>query len=110
MQKLFQDVDYAHDVFIIIKDFAIPIDDERKEDYMDCEDLVNRTSDKLKEIQAKRGEFVKQLEERMNEDIKLIFEETHEIYVELQDPTLIDVSKENQLLKPPRCSLSLMGV
>ncbi|XP_073833430.1 dynein heavy chain at 16F isoform X2 [Musca autumnalis] len=99
MQQLFADVDYAHDVFMIIKDFAIPIDDERKEDYMDCEDLVNRTSDKLKEIQAKRPEFVKQLEEKMNEDIQLIFEETHEIFVEVQDPFLIDKNSDRSAVK-----------
>uniref|UniRef100_A0A1I8P355 AAA+ ATPase domain-containing protein n=1 Tax=Stomoxys calcitrans TaxID=35570 RepID=A0A1I8P355_STOCA len=99
MQKLFAEVDYVHDVFIIIKDFSIPIDDERKEDYMNCEDLVNRTNDKLKEIQGKRVDFVKQLENKMNEDIKLIFEETHEVFVELQDPLLIDKEADLSLMK-----------
>lgn len=92
IEALFKEVDYAHDVFIIIKDYAIPIDDERKEDYMDCEDLVNQTNDKLKEIQAKRHEFITQLEESMNKDIQLIFEETHDIYLETQDSNLLDVS------------------
>ncbi|XP_075157385.1 dynein heavy chain at 16F [Haematobia irritans] len=99
MQGIFNDVDYVHDVYIIIKDFSIPIDDERKEDYMDCEDLVNRTNEKLKEIQGRRSDFVKQLEERMNEDIKMIFEETHEVYLDLQDPTLIDKETDRSLVK-----------
>lgn len=99
MQQLFADVDYAHDVFIIIKDFSIPIDNERKEEYMDCEDMVNRTFDKLKKIQAKRPQFIKKLEEKMNDDIKLIFEETHEIYVQILDPKLLDVSFDFFLLK-----------
>ena len=92
MEKLFDDIDYAHDVFIIIKDYAIPIDDERKEDYMDCEDLVNRTNDKLKEVQAKRNEFIATLEQCMNKDIEVIFTDTHEIFLETQDPSLLDVS------------------
>lgn len=91
MAKLFNDIDYAHDIFIIIKDYSIPIDDERKEDYMDCEDLVNRTNDKLKEIQAKRNKFIAKLEKYMNKDIEVIFSETHEIFLESQDPTLLDV-------------------
>uniref|UniRef100_A0A1A9V6M7 AAA+ ATPase domain-containing protein n=1 Tax=Glossina austeni TaxID=7395 RepID=A0A1A9V6M7_GLOAU len=107
MRQLYAHVDYAHDVFIIIKDFSIPIDDERKEDYMDCEDMVNQTFDKLKEIQARRPQFIKKLEEKMNEDIKLIFEETHEIYVQILDPKLLDkktprkqvLSKLDSLLK-----------
>uniref|UniRef100_A0A1B0FG22 AAA+ ATPase domain-containing protein n=1 Tax=Glossina morsitans morsitans TaxID=37546 RepID=A0A1B0FG22_GLOMM len=107
MRQLFADVDYAHDVFIIIKDFSIPIDSERKEEYMDCEDMVNRTFDKLKKIQAKRPQFIKKLEEKMNDDIKLIFEETHEIYVQILDPKLLDkktprkqvLSKLDSLLK-----------
>lgn len=92
MEKLFKEVDYAHDIFIIIKDYSIAIDDERKEDYMDCEDLVNRTNYKLKEIQAKRNQFITQLEESMNKDIQIIFEETHEIYLETQDSSLLDVN------------------
>lgn len=93
MQKLFDEVDYAHDVFIIIKDFSIPIDDDRKEDYMDCEDMVNRTSDKLKEIQGTRPQFVQKLDEKMREDIKTIYQETHSIYLEILDPLLLNVSK-----------------
>lgn len=92
MEKLFKEVDYAHDIFIIIKDYSIAIDDERKEDYMDCEDLVNRTNYKLKEIQAKRNQFITQLEESMNKDIQVIFEETREIYLETQDSSLLDVN------------------
>lgn len=90
--QIFEEVDYAHDVFIIIKDFAIPIDDERKEDYMDCEDFVNRTHDKLKEVQGNRGDFIQQLEDKMNHDIQSIFAETHEVYLETQQSMFLDVS------------------
>lgn len=92
VEKLFLDVDYAHNVFIIIKDFAIPIDDERKEDYMDCEDNVNRTHDILKQIQSTRPEFVKLLAAAMDEDIETMSSDTHELYLAIQNPRLLEVS------------------
>lgn len=90
--KLFADIDYAHDLFMIIKEFEIPCDDERREDYMDCEDLVNRGYDMLKEAQAKRSDFIKQLDERMLADIEILYQEIHEIALSVQVPELLDVS------------------
>ncbi|XP_018800561.1 PREDICTED: dynein heavy chain 6, axonemal [Bactrocera latifrons] len=89
--KLFADIDYAHDLFMIIKEFEIPCDDERREDYMDCEDLVNRGNDMLKEAQGKRPEFIKQLDERMLADIEILYQEIHEIALSVQVPELLDL-------------------
>lgn len=92
VQKLFEAIDYAHDVFMIIKDFQIPIDDEKRDDYMECEDMINRTNDTLKEVHARRQEFIDRLEEKMKVNIDYLMEEIHEIALEVVDPKLLDVS------------------
>ncbi|BFG02702.1 dynein heavy chain 6 axonemal [Drosophila madeirensis] len=94
LDLIFQDVDYVHDLLLIIKDFDIPIDDERKEDYMDTEDYVNRTKETLLEIQEKRQEFINRLDEAMMADIFALKEEIHEIAVVALEPWLLDAKSE----------------
>ncbi|XP_037937177.1 dynein heavy chain 6, axonemal [Teleopsis dalmanni] len=97
---LMTQVDYAHDLFIIMKDFEIPIDDERKEDYMDCEDLVNRTIDTLHETREKRQEFVNLLKEKIDEDIIKLFEDIAQITKETEAPHLLDIKSDSEKVLP----------
>ncbi|XP_001354829.2 dynein heavy chain 6, axonemal [Drosophila pseudoobscura] len=94
LDEIFNGIDYVHDLLLIIKDFSIPIDDDRKEDYMDTEDYVNRTKDTLHEIQERRQEFINLLEEVMMDDIFALKEEIHEIAVEALEPWLLDAKSE----------------
>ncbi|XP_060664252.1 LOW QUALITY PROTEIN: dynein axonemal heavy chain 6 [Drosophila nasuta] len=89
LDELFKTVDYVHDLLLIIKDFNIPIDDERKEDYMDTEDYLNRTKESLAEIMEKRQEFINQLDEAMQEDILGLKEDIHEVAVEALENWLL---------------------
>lgn len=92
LDDLFLVVDYVHDLLLIIKDFNIPIDDDRKEDYMDTEDFLNRTKDTLAEIRERRQDFINQLDEAMQDDIRLLKEDIHEVAVEAVEDWLLTVS------------------
>ncbi|KAH8299235.1 hypothetical protein KR044_006570, partial [Drosophila immigrans] len=89
LDELFKVVDYVHDLLLIIKDFNIPIDDERKEDYMDTEDYLNRTRESLAEILEKRQDFINLLDEAMQEDIQVLKEDIHEVAVEALENWLL---------------------
>lgn len=91
IEKLFTDVDYAHDCFILIKDFDIFIEDERKEEYMDCEDLINRCKDLLIEKQSERNTYIDKLNTAMQVDIKEIFVEIREVAEEIKDTKYLKV-------------------
>lgn len=91
LDELFLVVDYIHDLLLIIKDFNIPIDDERKEDYMDTEDYLNRTKETLAEIRERRQEFIDQLNIAMQDDINLLKDDIHEIAVEAMEEWLLTV-------------------
>ncbi|XP_017463779.1 PREDICTED: dynein heavy chain 6, axonemal-like, partial [Rhagoletis zephyria] len=99
LNKLFEAVDYAHDLYMIIKEFEIPCDDERREDYMDCEDLVNRGSELLKETQARRPDFINQLNQRMLADIDVLREEIHDIALGVQISELLDINTGSKKAK-----------
>ncbi|XP_032594376.1 dynein axonemal heavy chain 6 [Drosophila grimshawi] len=89
LNELFLVIDYIHDLLLIIKDFEIPIDDQRKEDYMDTEDYMNRTKDTLAEILEKRQDFINQLEEVMQDDINALKEDIHEVAIEVVEEWLL---------------------
>ncbi|XP_030566728.1 dynein heavy chain 6, axonemal [Drosophila novamexicana] len=89
LDELFLVIDYIHDLLIIIKDFNIPIDDERKEDYMDTEDYLNRTRETLGEILEKRQDFINQLDEVMQDDINALKEDIHEVAIEAIEEWLL---------------------
>lgn len=93
LDELFLVIDYIHDLLIIIKDFNIPIDDERKEDYMDTEDYLNRTRETLGEILEKRQDFINQLDEVMQDDINALKEDIHEVAIEAIEEWLLMVSR-----------------
>ncbi|EDW82538.1 uncharacterized protein Dwil_GK25078 [Drosophila willistoni] len=94
VNEIFKGIDYVHDLLLIIKDFNIPIDDERKEDYMDTEDYLNRTKETLKEIQEKRQDFINQLDEAMQDDILTLKEDIHEVAIEALEPWLLNSKSE----------------
>lgn len=96
LDELFLVIDYIHDLLMIIKDFNIPIDDERKEDYMDTEDYLNRTRETLAEILQKRQDFINQLDEAMQEDIHILKENIHEVAIQAIEEWLLMVSSDTE--------------
>lgn len=99
LDELFLVVDYIHDLLLIIKDFNIPIDDERKEDYMDTEDYLNRTKESLAEIRERRQEFIDQLNIAMQDDINNLKDDIHDVAVEAMEEWLLSVCS-TLVLKP----------
>ncbi|KAL7743998.1 hypothetical protein ACLKA6_001232 [Drosophila palustris] len=111
LDELFKVVDYVHDLLLIIKDFNIPIDDERKEDYMDTEDYLNRTRESLAEILEKRQDFINQLDDAMQEDIQALKEDIHEVAVEaIEDWLLTSKSDRNAVNEKLEDLLNRMNV
>ncbi|XP_055843876.1 dynein axonemal heavy chain 6 [Episyrphus balteatus] len=90
LEILFKEVDYAHDCFILIKDFNIFIDQQEKEKYMDTEDLVVTCKETLQEKQGEKEIFIQQLNAILQEDIKMIFEEIRDVAAEVQDFKFLD--------------------
>lgn len=99
LDELFLVIDYIHDLLLIIKDFNIPIDDQRKEDYMDTEDYLNRTKETLSEILEKRQDFINQLDEAMQDDIRALKEDIHEVAIQAIEEWLLEVSCDPWTLK-----------
>ncbi|ALC49870.1 Dhc16F [Drosophila busckii] len=103
--EIFKVIDYVHDLLIIIKDFNIPIDDERKEDYMDTEDYMNRTKETLVEIREKRQDFINQLDDAMQDEIQALKEDIHEVAVEALENWLLTSKSDRKAVNDKLDSL-----
>ncbi|XP_030378328.1 dynein heavy chain 6, axonemal [Scaptodrosophila lebanonensis] len=105
LDALFVGIDYVHDLLLIIKDFSIPIDDDRKEDYMDTEDFLNRTKETLQDTQERREDFVLQLNEIIQEDIISLKKEIHEVAIEAVQPWLLNMKSDRAAINAKLAAL-----
>ncbi|CAD7077293.1 unnamed protein product [Hermetia illucens] len=99
IDEFYQGVDYAHDLYIIMKDFSIFAEEEEKEKYMDCEDLVIECKEVLAERQSQRQVFINRLAEFLQTDIQYIFDEIREVLVEIQNFKYIDKNSNREDIK-----------
>jgi len=91
IDKLDEERDYIYQLFVLLKDYEVKIDDLEIEKYLDLEDLINESRDILNAQNEKRSEFVDQLQGTLQDDIKLIFDEVKLVEIEVLKPWLIDV-------------------
>lgn len=99
IEKTMLDLKYPYDVFVLMKDFNVPVDIGEKDKYLDVEEysdmLKNTVDDKL----ASRDEMIKKLADLLQTDIQVIFDEVDDIMVKAVEGWLISEDSNVNTIK-----------
>lgn len=85
-------IGYALKAFQIMKEFEINISDEEKENFLDSEEFLKQLKTEFSTKLEGRQNIIDQLADKLQNDIKNIFDEVENVRVEILKPELIDVS------------------
>lgn len=89
-------IGYALKAFQIMKEFEINISDAEKLSFLDSEEFLKQLRVEFTSKLEGRQLIIDQLAEKLQSDIKNIFDEVESVSVEIQKPELIDVSLKFQ--------------
>ncbi|KAG5682932.1 hypothetical protein PVAND_012250 [Polypedilum vanderplanki] len=81
---------YAMRAFQIMKDFAIMVDDDEKDQFLDTEEYLHNVKVELELRIVSRQDIINQLERSLQNDIENIFKEISAVHVDVMKPELID--------------------
>lgn len=99
ISKTEEEFKYAYDVFVLMKQFNVPVDDLEKDKYLDVEEYLVSLKKTLEEKLALRDELVQKLSQLLQKDICLIFEEVDDVMKKSVESWLISEDSNKAAVK-----------
>lgn len=97
--KAEEEFKYAYDVFVLMKNFNVSVDDSEKDKYLDVEEYLGTLKKILDEKLALRDDFVQKLSQLLQNDIQLIFDEVDDVMKKSVEDWLISEDSNKAAVK-----------
>lgn len=99
ISKMEEEFKYAYEVFVLMKQFNVPVDDLEKDKYLDVEEYLVTLKKTLDEKLALRDDFVQKLSQLLQNDIRLVFEEVDDVMKKSVESWLISEDSNKGAVK-----------